>query len=69
MKICDQCHNEIDDNLSIELQLRGEARLQLYDLGFKTTNFEFCSVHCATVFLNEAQSIIKKLKPPQTRQR
>lgn len=64
MRICDKCKNKIKDYLHIDLQVRGECRRQLYDLGMDSTNFEFCSIQCAIDFLIEAKALIK-LKPSQ----
>lgn len=67
MRLCDKCKKEISKAVKIEVNIRGECRFQVYDLGIDTTFFEFCSIQCAIVFLEEFKTLIK-LKPSQRRQ-
>jgi len=67
MRLCDKCKKEINKDIKIDVNIRGECRFQFYDLGIDTTFFEFCSIDCAIAFLEEAKSLIK-LKPSQRRQ-
>jgi len=66
MRMCDKCKEKITDLLSVDVQIRGDCRTQLYDY-IDSTNLEFCSVKCAISFLKEIDSLIK-LKPPQFQQ-
>ena len=66
MRLCDKCRKEINKNIKIEVNIRGECRFQVYDLGIDTTFFEFCSIECAIAFLEETKSLLK-FKPPQRR--
>ena len=67
MRLCDKCKKEIKKDLRIEVNIRGECRFQVYDLGIDTTFFEFCSIECAIAFLEEAKTLLK-LKPAQRSQ-
>lgn len=58
---------ELEDNY-LEINVRGDWRLSLYDKGMKNTYFDVCSFQCATDLINQLKMLIGNKKPiSQTR--
>lgn len=60
MIICDMCKGKIGDN-HIQISVRGEQRMKLYDLGLESTQFDVCSPKCGISLLSQVEVLMPKV--------